>query len=79
MGMPPDGLFASKAAVVSGPLSKSYRAYGFISQRGKGGVYRVLDFTALPPKRCILKEGRRYGEIDLYVRTDIAEYRTRRK
>jgi tRNA A-37 threonylcarbamoyl transferase component Bud32 len=61
---PPTGLFGAPSAA-KGPLSSSYRAYGFISQRGKGGVYRALDLKTVPPRHCVLKEGRRYGEVDL--------------
>jgi hypothetical protein len=61
---PPAGLLAPKSTSL-GPLRTNYLAYGFISQRGKGGVYRALDLTTVPPRHCILKEGRRDGEIDL--------------
>jgi serine/threonine protein kinase len=33
-------------------------------QRGKGGVYEALDLSVSPPRRVILKEGRRHGETD---------------
>jgi hypothetical protein len=39
-------------------------AYGALSQRGKGGVYRALDFSFRPARRCVLKEGRRHGETE---------------
>ena len=60
----PKGLFTRRRRV-TGPLSDKYRAYGFISQRGKGGVYRALDLVSVPPRHCVLKEGRRHGETDL--------------
>lgn len=41
-----------------------YRPYKAISQRGKGGVYLALDFSSAPLKTCILKEGRKGGELD---------------
>jgi serine/threonine protein kinase len=43
-------------------LKTIYRAYDAICQRGKGGVYRALDFSVSPVRHCILKEGRRDGE-----------------
>ena len=61
----PDGLFTAPDSHRDGPLSTGYRAYGFISQRGKGGVYRALDLTTTPPRLCVLKEGRQYGEVEL--------------
>jgi hypothetical protein len=62
---PPDGLFAPRIKGNAGLLLTTYRAYGYISQRGKGGVYRALDLGANPPRHCVLKEGRRHGEVDL--------------
>jgi hypothetical protein len=41
-----------------------YRPYRAISQRGKGGVYLALDFSSTPLRVCILKEGRKGGELD---------------
>ena len=46
------------------PLSTTFLAYEAISQRGKGGVYRALDLSGLPARRCVLKEGRRHGETE---------------
>lgn len=46
------------------PLATTYRAFGALVQRGKGGVYRAVDFSAEPPRLCLLKEGRRAGELD---------------
>ena len=43
-------------------LKTTYRAYDVLCQRGRGGIYRALDLSALPVRHCILKEGRRYGE-----------------
>jgi hypothetical protein len=39
-------------------------AYEAIQQRGKGGTYRAVDLGDAPARRCILKEGRRHGEVD---------------
>jgi tRNA A-37 threonylcarbamoyl transferase component Bud32 len=46
-------------------LQEGFLAYEAISQRGKGGVYRALDLNARPARLCILKEGRKYGEVDI--------------
>jgi hypothetical protein len=46
------------------PLQSTFRAFRALSQRGKGGVYQALDLSARPPQLCILKEGRKEGEID---------------
>jgi hypothetical protein len=47
------------------PLKTTYRAFGALAQRGKGGVYQAVDFSVEPPRRCVLKEGRRHGEVGL--------------
>jgi len=41
-----------------------YYVYEVISSRGKGSVYRALDLGVVPARRCILKEGRRNGEVN---------------
>jgi serine/threonine protein kinase len=33
-------------------------------QRGKGGVYQAIDTQSQPPRFCLLKEGRRRGELN---------------
>lgn len=43
-------------------LNTQYVVNGVLSQRGKGGVYECLDLRQDPPRRCILKEGRKNGE-----------------
>ena len=45
------------------PLQTTYRAFQALTQRGKGGVYRAYDLSRTPPRLCILKEGRRGGEV----------------
>ncbi len=45
------------------PLMTTYRVFRAITQRGKGGTYQALDFSANPPRFCIVKEGRRHGEV----------------
>jgi len=43
---------------------RSFEIIKAISQRGKGGVYQVLDLDFTPPRLCLLKEGRALGELD---------------
>ena len=62
---PPHGLFASGESQALGPLATTYRAFAPLMQRGKGGVYRGLDFSQFPARHCVIKEGRRFGEVDL--------------
>ncbi len=45
------------------PLGKTLRVIKALNQRGKGGVYEAVDFSAPTPRLCILKEGRRHGEV----------------
>jgi hypothetical protein len=49
--------------VIASPLQSTFRAFRALAQRGKGGVYQALDLRATPPRMCILKEGRRGGEM----------------
>lgn len=44
------------------PLQTTFKAFRALSQRGRGGVYQALDLGAMPPRLCVLKEGRRDGE-----------------
>jgi Protein kinase domain len=46
------------------PLQTTFRAFRALTQRGRGGVFQAFDFTVSPPRICILKEGRRHGEVD---------------
>ena len=41
----------------------SIRVLNALSQRGKGGVYAAVDFSSLSPRLCLLKEGRKNGEV----------------
>jgi hypothetical protein len=45
------------------PLKTTFRAFRALAQRGKGGVYKAFDFSVLPPRFCLLKEGRKSGEV----------------
>lgn len=49
--------------VTDTPLQSTFRAFRALAQRGKGGVYQALDLSVAPPRLCILKEGRRGGEM----------------
>lgn len=46
------------------PLNKTYKAVRALSQRGKSGVFRAIDFSRQNPRFCLLKEGRRNGETE---------------
>jgi hypothetical protein len=46
------------------PLRTTYKVFQALTQRGKGGVYRAVDLSSQPPRLCIIKEGRRDGEVD---------------
>jgi tRNA A-37 threonylcarbamoyl transferase component Bud32 len=54
------------------PLETTYSNYEALVQRGKGGVYRALDRSFVPPKPCVIKEGRRHGETDWFGRDGLA-------
>lgn len=45
------------------PLISKYRIFEALSQRGKGGVYKAYEFGIDPPRLCIVKEGRKSGEV----------------
>lgn len=59
----PQSSIAARARVRS-RFTDSYKVFKALSQRGKGGVYTALDITSIPMRLCVLKEGRRLGEID---------------
>jgi len=40
-----------------------FRVLQALIQRGKGGVYQAVDFSSHAPRLCLLKEGRRHGEV----------------
>lgn len=48
-----------------GPIGGEYIPVRTIAQRGKGGVYEVVDLSVSPARLVILKEGRRHGETDI--------------
>lgn len=45
------------------PIASRYRIIKAIVQRGKGGVYQAVDLTGAKPRLCLIKEGRRFGEV----------------
>src|SRR5262249_26938770 len=51
------------APAVDSPLKTTFRVFGALSQRGKGGGYQAVDMGAKPPRLCLLKEGRKAGEV----------------
>ena len=46
------------------PLQTTFKAYEAVAQRGRGGVYKAIDLSSSSPRICILKEGRKHGEVD---------------
>lgn len=54
----------AKAAAAATPLRTTFKVFRALKQRGRGGVYQALDLSVMPPRLCILKEGRRDGEMD---------------
>lgn len=51
------------AQAATNPLASTYRVFRALIQRGKGGVYQAVDLSAQPPRLCLIKEGRRLGEL----------------
>lgn len=47
----------------TGLVLRNYVVCRALSQRGKGGVYEAIDFGGSAARLCIIKEGRRYGEV----------------
>src|SRR5204862_6110568 len=46
------------------PLQTTFRVFRALKQRGRGGVYQAIDTSGSPARLCILKEGRKHGEVD---------------
>lgn len=44
-------------------LQTTFRAFRAFAQRGKGGVYQAIDLSVNPARLCVLKQGRRHGEV----------------
>lgn len=45
------------------PLKTTYRVFSAATQRGKGGTYEAVDLSGTKPRLCIVKEGRKNGEL----------------
>jgi class IV lanthipeptide synthase len=45
------------------PLKTTFRVFRALTQRGKGGVYQAVDLSTAPPRLCVVKEGRKHGEV----------------
>jgi hypothetical protein len=45
-------------------IATSYRIFRALAQRGKGGVYQAADLTRQKPRLCLIKEGRKHGELN---------------
>lgn len=45
------------------PLAATYKIFRAITQRGKGGTYQAIDLSQDRPRLCVVKEGRRGGEL----------------
>lgn len=58
-----NGISKSRLAV-STPLQTTFKAFEAVAQRGRGGVYKAIDLSSTSPRICILKEGRKQGEVD---------------
>ena len=52
-------------------LRHGYLVYEGLSQRGKGGVYKALRLNNEKIKKCIIKEGRKNGELQLDKRDGV--------
>jgi hypothetical protein len=52
-----------RTQTIDSPLKTTFRVFSALSQRGKGGVYQAVDLSVQPPRLCLLKEGRRWGEL----------------
>ena len=63
----PESLFEREeehSQLTDSPLTSRYRVFKALGQRGKGGVYLALDLgNAGRLRLCVLKEGRRGGEL----------------
>lgn len=52
------------SAPPTSPLRTAFRVCRALTQRGKGGVYLALDVRVQPAQWCVLKEGRKHGELN---------------
>jgi serine/threonine protein kinase len=49
--------------IAPSPLATRFRIFRALIQRGKGGVYQAIDLSTNPPRLCLVKEGRKHGEM----------------
>jgi hypothetical protein len=54
---------ARRRKAQEGPSAKSFRVFRALVQRGKGGVYQAIDMRGGAARLCLLKEGRKNGEL----------------
>lgn len=52
-----------KSAASKDAVPPSLRVLHVLAQRGKGGVYVAVDLSSQSPRLCLLKEGRKNGEV----------------
>lgn len=57
------GFDVSDAASDDSPIGNKYGVFKALSQRGKGGTFLAVNFTDPAFPLCIIKEGRRNGEV----------------
>ena len=53
----------AESTVSESPLTSTYVGFAALVQRGKGGVYKGVDTSGQKPRFCIIKEGRKNGEV----------------
>jgi hypothetical protein len=63
----------------STPLRTTFKAFRALKQRGRGGVYHALDLSVMPPRLCVLKEGRKDGVVDWDGRDGVWRIRHERR
>jgi len=59
----PRGTRKTLSNSIDTPLATTFKAFDALAQRGKGGVYQALDLSVTPTRFCVLKEGRKGGEV----------------
>lgn len=58
-----EGIIKNETDEAATPLATTYKVFRAIRQRGKGGTYQAVDLSTNPPRLCVVKEGRRHGEV----------------
>lgn len=61
------------------PLQTTFKAFRALAQRGRGGVYQALDMSVTPPRLCVVKQGRRHGEVSWDGRDGVWRVRHERR